>query len=202
MLFRFPYHQTSFFQQAAVVCQRMVGILGHKSGNQDPGKIIVILAAHLLGEKHSAGLQQPENLLSSEVLVAVQDDVKTAAFQRKQFFPTRFHHSDAQRFQPLAAQLHIGQIPFRYRGVFPGVSQCQQKFPAAGTHVQQFFLRAQQRTGHGFIVPREFPVLTSAVEMGKIPARKGRGLFFFPKAIQRLFFLMVQLIHRDCSFQF
>lgn len=53
-------------QQRPVVGQSILGILGLETGNQPAGKVIVVFAAHLLGDKPSSRLQYPVHFFRPE----------------------------------------------------------------------------------------------------------------------------------------
>ena len=89
---------------------------------------------------------------------------------------------DAKGQQCLLAQFHVGWKVFDGSRQMVGVLQRQQKFTAAGIHIQNPAVRAQGRQNFGFIIPREIVfVLPPTVQMGKIPAVDvGNSLFGQP----------------------
>ena len=89
---------------------------------------------------------------------------------------------DTKGQQRLAAQFHVGWEVFDGSCQMVGMLQRQQKFAAAGIHIQNPAIGPQCSQNFGFIIPGEIVfVLPPTVQMGKIPAVDvGNGLFRQP----------------------
>ena len=89
---------------------------------------------------------------------------------------------DAQGQQSLPAQLHVGGIVFNGGRQMMGMVQRQQKFAAAGVHVQDPAVGPQGGQHLCPIIPgQSLFIFPASLQMGKIPAVDvGDGLFGQP----------------------
>ena len=172
------------------------GKRGPAAGQQQLHKLPVIVLAHLLGEKHTAGPEHPKDLLGVKGPMAVEYQVKAPVGKGKEAVRRRVPEVHTQGQQRLPAQLHIGGKMFGGGGEGRGMAQRQQKFSASGVQVQNAAVGPQGVQRLCPVVPWQVALLgVPVIDVGKIPAVDvGDGLFRQP-----LGFICV-VFHYKCSF--
>ena len=153
-----------------------------QTGQNQLHQLPIVVLTYLLGEKDTAGFENTKDFGRIKAAVAIEHQIKGVVGKGQGTVGGCSLEINAQRQENLFAQLHIGRIVFNGGGQMMRVMQRQQKFAAAGVHIQNPAVGAQRCQHFGFIIPgKNILVLPSSVQVGKIPAVDvGDGFFCQP----------------------